>query len=101
METLRNYNLLTDEELSERIKKLGDMMEMMNPCDDAWDEAYREYFAMVDVQNERYRKANQSDFDAFYEKNIKGKSINEIDPETWSWYSDWHKDMYGHRPRHI
>ena len=100
METLRNYHLATDKEISERIKKLGDRLEMMNPCDNDWDVIYKEYFSLVAIQDERYREANQKDFNEFYEKNIKGKNWNDIDPDTWSYYSDWNKDMYGFRPRH-
>lgn len=98
---MMNYEAMTDKELSERCKKLGDMLEMMNPCDNDWDEIYKEYFTIVAIQDERYRKANQKDFNDFYEKNIKGKRWEEIDPHTLDFYSDWHKDMYGYRPRHI
>jgi hypothetical protein len=98
---MMNYNEMTDKELSARRKKLGDMLEMMNPCDNDWDDIYGEYFAIVAIQDERYREANQEDFDAFYEKNIKGKRWEEIDPDLWCFYSDWHKDMYGYRPRRI
>jgi hypothetical protein len=27
--------------------------------------------------------------------------LEEIDPKAWDFYSDWHKDMYGYRPRTI
>ena len=99
METLRNYELLTDKELSEMVKKLGDTLEMMNPCDNDWDMIYKKYCHITAIQDERYREANQADFDAFYEKNIKGKKWEEIEPSVLDFYSDWYKDMYGFRPR--
>lgn len=98
-EDLVMMNTMTDKEISERIKKLGDRLYMMLPCDNDWDKVYGEYFRLVAIQNERYRESNQKDFDAFYEKNIKGKKWDEIDDDTWSFYSDWHKDMFGYRPR--
>lgn len=98
---MMNYNTMTDEELGNRMDKLGEILETICPCDDAWDEAYKEYFRLEAIRSERYREANQKSFDAFYEAHIKGKTWEEIDPEDWSWYSDWHKDMYGYRPRSI
>lgn len=98
---MMNYNTMTDEEIRKEMNRLGNILESINPCDNDWDETYKKYFFLESIMDERYRKANQKSFDAFYEEHIKGKTWEEIDPEDWSYYSDWHKDMYGHRPRSI
>ena len=97
---MMDYKNMTDAELTKRINLLGDILN--GDCTaEAWGEAYYEYCVIRAVQDERYRERNQSDFDAFYEKHIKGKRWEDIDPEAWGCYSDWHKDMYGYRPKHI
>lgn len=97
---MMNYNTMTNEEISRRIRVLSNILN--GDCTtEAWNEAYKEYNRLRDVQDERFRAENQADFDAFYEKHIKGKTWAEIDPEAWSFYSDWHKDMYGYRPKSI
>ena len=89
---------MTDAELSARIKELSNALYFATG--DEWDALYKEYVNLTDVLDERYRERNQSAFDAFYAKHIEGKAWEDIDPDTWQWYSDWHKDMYGFRPRH-
>ena len=90
---------MTNAELSARAKELSDAMYVATGA--VWDDLYKEYVNINDVLDERYRAENQTAFDAFYEKHIKGKSWDEIDPEDWGFYSDWHKDMYGFRPHHV
>lgn len=97
---MMNYNAMTDAELNERIRELSNILDG-NCTTEAWSEAYDEYCKARVVQDERYRERNQSAFDAFYAKHIEGKTWEEIDPEDWGFYSDWHKDMYGYRPRHV
>lgn len=94
------YANMTNEQINRRIDELSNILDG-NCTPDAWEKSYREYSALVAVMNERYRVENQAAFDAFYEKHIKGKSWDDIDPDAWDCYSDWHKDMYGYRPRHI
>jgi hypothetical protein len=97
---MKNYNTMTDAEISARIRELN--IVLLGDCTTkAWDDAYIEYGKLRAIQDERYRERNQADFDAFYAKHIEGKSWEEINPEDWSFYSDWYKDMYGYRPRHI
>lgn len=91
---------MTNAEINERIREL-DIVLMGYPIDEGWSKAYNEYCELTAVLDERYREENQTAFDAFYAKHIEGKSREEIDPEDWGFYSDWHKDMYGFRPRHI
>ena len=90
---------MTTEAIRNRIRELSDILN--GPIDDNWSETYSEYSKLSSVLDERYREENQEKFDAFYAEHIEGKSWDEIDPEDWGFYSDWHKDMYGFRPRHI
>lgn len=96
---MMNYNTMTNDEIRSEMRRLGNMLELMNPCDNDWDATYKKYFFLSSIMDERYREENQEQFDAFYEKNIKDKNCSEIDDDTWSFYSDWHKDMFGYRPR--
>ena len=80
---MMNYNVMTNEEIKSEMRKLGNMLELMNPCDNDWNITYKKYFFLSSIMDERYREENQEQFDAFYEKNIKGKNWREIDDETW------------------
>lgn len=95
---MRNYSEMSSKELKDRQKELCKVLDY--GISDAWDEAYKEYCEISAELDERYRKENQSAFDAFYKKHIQGRKWEEIDPEILDTYSDWHKDMYGFRPRH-
>ena len=91
---------MTTSEINARVRELSSIL--YGDCTtEAWDEAYKEYFKLNSILDERYREENQAAFDAFYAEHIEGKSWEEIDPEDWQWYSDWHKDMYGFRPKSI
>ena len=95
---MTNYNAMTDEQIRIRLNELHQVLDLQ-AGDEEWDRAYKEYLILMDIQNERYRMENQESFDAFYNKHIKGKRLDEIDPNALTYYSDWHKDMYGFRPR--
>jgi hypothetical protein len=97
--TMKTYNAMSDTEINERINELSNILN--GAVDERWDGAYNEYCKLRAIQDERYRTENQVKFNAFYEKHIKGKAWEEIDQEAWDFYSDWHKDMYGYRPRTI
>lgn len=34
----------------------------------------------------------------YFDKYIKDRPWDQINPDRWGWYSDWHKDVYGYRP---
>ena len=53
------------------------------------------------AEERRYREENEPKIREFFAKYIEGKTRNEIDPDTWGWYSDWHKDVFGYRPHGI
>lgn len=101
MMNFATMNAMTTAEIKHRMDNLAKLLDngMIDP--EPWHEYYDEYRYLEEILDERYRAENQVPFDAFYEKHIKGKSWEEIDPEAWSFYSDWHKDMYGYRPRKI
>lgn len=97
---MMNFAAMTDAELNARVRQLDDIL--MGDCaNPIWETAYKERCKITAILDERYRERNQTAFDAFYEGHIKGKSWEEIDPDAWQCYSDWHKDMYGFRPHHI
>lgn len=52
-------------------------------------------------EEKRYREENEPKIREFFAKHIEGKTGEEIDPEVWQWYSDWHKDVFGYRPHGI
>ncbi len=100
MKTFEDIRAMSNEEINQRIRELTNILDMQM-MDNTWNEAYREYDRLNFVLDERWRKECQADFDAFYKEHIKGKSWEEINTEDWDFYSDWHKDMYGFRPKHI
>lgn len=99
MKTYNEMIAMTDSEISARISELSRALYIATG--DEWDRLYKEYVNLTDIMDERYRERNQKEFDAFYEKHIKGRKWEEIDQEAWDCYSDWHKDMYGFRPKSI
>ena len=100
MMTFETIRTMSTEAIRNRVHELSDILNG-DPCSNVWDIAYKEYGRLNAVLDERYREENQTAFDAFYAEHIEGKSWEEIEPETWDCYSDWHKDMYGFRPKHI
>ena len=52
-------------------------------------------------ENERYRVENEPKIREYFAKHFEGKTWDEIDPDNWSFYSDWHKDVFGYRPHGI
>lgn len=97
---MKNFNTMTNAEINKRLDELAEILESyIDP--EPWREYYAEYEELDAILNKRYREANQNKFDAFYKKYIEGKTWEEIDPYTLQTYSDWHKDMYGFRPKSI
>ena len=87
----------TDAELDERVRELRKVLEM--EMGEAWDEAYKEYCFINSIWDERYYNEHIGKFTEFFAEYIEGKKWNEIDPEILDSYSDWHKDLFGYRPR--
>lgn len=97
---MKNYGM-TVEEIRDRVNRLSDILDYISPSEDAWQEAYDEYLILEGILDEIYREENQEKFDDFVNKYIRGRKYEEIDPDDLQFYSDWHKDMYGFRPRSI
>lgn len=104
-ETMTYEEIMTTiptEEIRQRIRQLTEILDAtMYESGKVWHKAYSEYEELNAILDERYREENQAAFNAFYAEHIEGKSWEEIDPENWQFYSDWHKDMYGFRPKSI
>ena len=49
----------------------------------------------------KYREENEPKIRAYFAKYIEGRPWDEIDPQDWEFYSDWHKDVFGYRPHAI
>ena len=63
-----------------------------------WDAAYTTYSTLTAILDNEFYEENIDKFNAWVKEHISGKSYEEIDPHTWDFYSDWHKDIFGVRP---
>ena len=52
-------------------------------------------------EERRYREENEPKIREYFAKHLDGKTWSQIDPHDWEWYSDWHKDVFGFRPRTV
>lgn len=64
----------------------------MSPADGRWEAAYEVYSDIRCLEDNEYYEANIDAFRAYEAK------MGEPDFD-WDFYSDWHKDMFGFRPR--
>ena len=60
---------------------------------------YDEWFNLDRLAHSEYVEEQLPGLERYFNNYIKDKSFNEIEPERWDWYSDWHKDVFGFRPR--
>ena len=86
---------LSNKELNARIDELSYFLDRSID----WDKNYDEYCMINSILDNRYREENMEAFEKFFFKHIYGKEWNQIDGEILDSYSDWHKDMFGYRPR--
>lgn len=88
------YNLFIKMYEEGTIKTVNDFIQWMfvNEPEMLYDEA---------AEEERYRRENEPRIREFFAKHIEGKTWEEIDPQDWDFYSDWHKDVFGFRPHAI
>ena len=76
-----------------RMKAIEEELEMGDMTNyDEWADLYA-------TEGEEYRERELPEITKYFEEHIKGKSWEEIDQDRWDWYSDWHKDVFGFRPR--
>lgn len=66
---------------------------------DEWNKAYDRYFELRAKEQEEYRAENIDKLKEFYDEHIANRTWAEIDGDDWSWYSDFHKDVFGYRPK--
>jgi hypothetical protein len=52
-------------------------------------------------EDRKYRANNEPKIRQYFAEHFEGKEWKDIDPDDWSWYSDWHKDVFGYRPHGI
>ena len=52
-------------------------------------------------EDRKYREDNEPKIREYFTKHFEGKTWDEIEPERWEFYSDWHKDVFGYRPHAI
>ena len=60
---------------------------------------YKEWIDLDDLAHREYTDDQLPGLKCYFNNYIKNRPINEIEPERWDWYSDWHKDVFGFRPR--
>ena len=49
----------------------------------------------------KYKEDNEPKIHKYFAEHFEGKTWEEIDPDLWQCYSDWHKDVFGFRPHGI
>jgi len=57
------------------------------------------YWELSAKSYQEYYEENEPLIKAWYNENLKGKKVSEVPMEDLEFYSDWYKDVYGHRPR--
>lgn len=73
-----------------------------------YDDAYKPYAELIqhyywledEVSHEAYQRHVMADFRAYEAKHVKDGVFYGTEDE-YSFYSDWYKDVYRHRPHHI
>ena len=88
---------MTKQERMARIRELSDLLWTVEG--EEYDKLYAEYCELNAQERREYREANEAKIREYFEKHIKGKSFADINCEQWQFYSDWHKDVFGFRPR--
>ena len=60
---------------------------------------YDEWVTLDEMEHAEYAQEQLPELERYFNTYIKGRSISEIEPECWDFYSDWHKDVFRFRPR--
>lgn len=69
-------------------------------AEEARDAEERAYWARIEEEERAYYERNYKPFQAWAEEHIYNKCYDEITPEDYSLFSDWHKDLFGVRPHY-
>ena len=64
-----------------------------------YDKLYEEYCELCAIDDREYREEQETQIKEYFEKHIKGKTWQNVDRDRFDFYSDWHKEVYGYRPR--
>ena len=88
---------MTKQERRERIRELSDALWFAEG--EEYDKLYVEYCELNAEDHREYREENETKIRAFFEQHIKGKTWETVDRDRFDFYSDWHKDVFGRRPR--
>ena len=75
------------------------MLEIEAEMNDGDMTNFDEWADLCATEHEEYRERELPEITKYFEEHIKGKSWEELDQDCWDWYSDWHKDVFGFRPR--
>lgn len=59
---------------------------------------YDEWVTLDNMEHAEYAQEQLPELECYFNTYIKGRSISEIEPERWDFYSDWHKDVFRVRP---
>lgn len=100
MDSKNKVSLLTDEQRA-RLKELSAKLNSSWALGlDAFStEEQDEFYKLNRLYNEEYRQNNEDPLWDFYDAHIAGKNVEEIKSEDLDFFSDYHKDVYGFRPR--
>ena len=60
---------------------------------------FNEWAYLDTLEQEEYHNKEYPTINEFFNTHIKGKRLEDIDDVLWDYYSDWHKDVFGFRPR--
>lgn len=83
----------------EQRNELATIRKAMNDMNYEYVDAHwSRYLELERIEHQEYMDSEMPKFNKFYKERIEGKTWEEIDPEDWEFYSDWHKDMFGRRP---
>ena len=67
---------------------------MYDDSKNLWDKTYAQYCLLDNIEDAEYFEENLEAFKKYEAK----MDTPEFD---WDYYSDWHKDVYGFRPRRV
>ena len=95
---------LDDSKLNDLYDALSKALDTIysNGIDDAydvWKRARARYDIVANESHERYVEANIDEFREYQKRYLERVALGVATPEEGDFYSDWHKDIYGFRPR--
>lgn len=101
----KGYRVNLDKFTEERFIGILDMANSISRTEVTFDQCFalllREHptwFIDEAKEAEEFRATNEPKLLEYYDQYIAGREWDEIDPDCWNSYSDWHKDVYGFRP---